>query len=92
MSRSCFKIARLRQTIDPARVFSVCGLGSNDDNWDRIQSLRKSGLGKKWIKYSSADEVVEGWEINGMEQYEEQRLAGMKLVSGFADVKGWKDM
>lgn len=90
MSRSCFKLPGSRQTIEPARVFSVSGLGSNDDNWNSIQALRKAGQGKKWIRYTGQD--VDGWEITGMEQYEEQRLAGLKVVSGFADVKGWKDM
>lgn len=89
------------------RVLSVSGTGSDMGNWNRITQLRKEGKGRDWIKHSSAgvgegEEVVgstavvrpkvAGWEIHGLEEFEETRRVNMTDVARFGDVTGWKEL
>ncbi|KAK4703937.1 hypothetical protein P7C70_g2276, partial [Phenoliferia sp. Uapishka_3] len=103
LSRSCFKMRGSRLSIPPARVLSLSGLGPDHANWNRTLSLRSKGDGKKWLKYGGAMvakkngrevEVVgeQGWEVDGMEVYEERRLKGLESLGGFRDGKGWENM
>lgn len=106
LNRSCFKIRGSRLSIPPARVLSLSGLGPDRTNWERTLQLRKEKKGAKWLKYGGAlvakkngtlpvgtePQGEEGWEVTGMEGYEERRLKGMEVVGRFGDVRGWKEL
>lgn len=44
-------------------------------------------MGKEVVK---GDQT--GWEITGLECYEERRLRGLEVVGRFGDVSGWKEL
>ncbi|GAA5878954.1 hypothetical protein JCM8547_003257 [Rhodosporidiobolus lusitaniae] len=106
LSRSCFKLRGSRLTIPPARVLSASGCGPDRSNWERVLRLKKEKKLRRWIEYGGAliakkqgkwmkeelPQAEEGWELDGLEMYEEKRLKGLPVSQRFGDVSGWEDL
>ncbi|SCZ98514.1 BZ3500_MvSof-1268-A1-R1_Chr3-1g05434 [Microbotryum saponariae] len=106
LCRSCFKMKGSRLSIPPSRVLSISGVGPDRSNWDRAMGFRAEGKGKAWLKYGGelaakkagklgTDHVLvgeEGWDEDGMRDYEERRIEGLKIVGRFGDVRGWENL
>ncbi|GAA6037373.1 hypothetical protein JCM8097_008536 [Rhodosporidiobolus ruineniae] len=105
-SRSCFKLRGSRLTIPPSRVLSIAGCGPDRTNWERALRLRKEKKVRKWLEYGGAvaaqqqgkwaagelPPAEEGWELDGLEGYEEKRLKGLGVSQRFGDTTGWEEL
>ncbi|KAM0790148.1 hypothetical protein ACM66B_005469 [Microbotryomycetes sp. NB124-2] len=106
LSRSCFKMKGSRLSIPPARVFAISGLGPDESNWKRTVELRRQRKSRAWLTYGGmlashkAGKLPAGvtftenveWNETGMESYEAQRVAGLKIVERFSDSEGWDQL
>ncbi|GAA5940468.1 thioesterase family protein [Sporobolomyces koalae] len=101
LSRSCFKLRGSRISIPPARVLSYSGLGPAT-NYERTLQLQKNGKSRQWLQYGAESVARQsgkelrgktikgepGWDEDGMESFEAERVKGSSLAERMGDVSG----
>ncbi|GAA6015377.1 hypothetical protein JCM11491_000404 [Sporobolomyces phaffii] len=104
-SRSCFKLRGSRLSIPPARVLSFSGLGPKS-NYERTLELQKANKSRKWLQFGAeivarrngkvlTGKTVEGetgWEEDGMDEFEAERLKGLPIAERLGDTTGFEDL